>query len=289
MKGRVVPRGRRDSAARHFSRKVQIRHGETKGNGFHRFAASGTDAFLCASINCVHTRQRLKGSSRDEMERYVEECERLNAQQYYASPHDNNLVEGLKNGRATIEWRSPIETQFAANHVGRADVVPSQHGRSAPTVLILHALMSASRVGYRRCAERFNELGWNACFIHLPYHYSRVPRGYWNGELAITCDLIRNAEGLRQSVTELRQLMSAFRERGSGEFGVLATSYGGWIGALLAMVERDLRVGALMAPIVNIEHSMWHSAAGRSSGRGQLRSTIEAGLVARYLSLCSPV
>src|SRR5439155_980673 len=105
----------------------------------------------------------------------VEECERLNAQQYYASPHDNNLVEALKNGGATIEWRSPIETQFAANNVARADVFPSERGRSAPTVLILHALMSASRVGYRRCAERFNELGWNACFIHLPYHYSRVP------------------------------------------------------------------------------------------------------------------
>ena len=289
MKGRVAPPGRRDSAARHFSRKVQIRRGETKGNGFHRFAASGIDAFLCASINFVHTRHRLNGSSRDEMERYVEECERLNAQQYYASPHDNNLVEALKNGRATIEWRSPIETQFAANNVARADVFPSERGRSAPTVLILHALMSASRVGYRRCAERFNELGWNACFIHLPYHYSRVPRGYWNGELAITCDLIRNAEGLRQSVTELRQLMSALRERGSGEFGVLATSYGGWIGALLAMVERDLRFAALMAPIVNIEHAIWQSPAARSIRRELRSANIEPCLVARHFHLSSPI
>jgi len=175
------------------------------------------------------------------MERYVEECERITAQQYYAPPHDDNLAEALGNGHPTITWRSPIETQFPANNIACADFFPLERGRGAPTVLILHALMSAGRVGYRRCAERFNELGWNACFIHLPYHYSRVPRGYWNGELAITCDLIRNAEGLRQGVTELRQLMSALRERGSGEFGVLATSYGGWIGALLAMVERDLR------------------------------------------------
>ena len=69
--------------------------------------------------------------------------------------------------------------------------------------------MSATRVGYRRWAAHFNELGWNACFVHLPYHYSRVPRGYWNGELAITADLIRNAEGLRQGVIEVRQLMAA--------------------------------------------------------------------------------
>jgi 1-acyl-sn-glycerol-3-phosphate acyltransferase len=258
-------------------------------NHFHRFAASGIDAFLCASINFLHARHRLDGSSRGEMERYVEECERLTADQYYASPHDDNLAEALGNGHRTITWRSPIETQFPANNIACADFFPSERGRSAPTVFILHALMSAGRIGYRRCAEHFNELGWNACFIQLPYHYSRVPRGYWNGELAITCDLIRNAEGLRQGVMELRQLMSALRERGSGEFGVLATSYGGWIGALLAMVERDLRFVALMAPIVNIEHAIWESPAARSIRRELHRANIEPSLVARHFHLSSPI
>ena len=108
---------------------------------------------------------------------------------------------------------------------------------------MLHALLSATRIGYRRWAAHFNALGWNACFVHLPYHYSRVPKGYWNGELAITANLIRNAEGLRQGVMELRQLMAALRQRSGAEFGILGTSYGGWIGALLAMVERDFRRG----------------------------------------------
>jgi 1-acyl-sn-glycerol-3-phosphate acyltransferase len=292
MKGSVGPPGRFPKpfgTARRSPHDVRILRGKTGRNGLHRFAASGIDAFLCASINFLHTRHRLNGCSRDEMERYVEECEQLNAQQYYASSHDNNLVEALKNGRGTIEWHSPIETQFAANNIARADFFPSERGPGAPTVLILHALMSASRVGYRRCAERFNKLGWNACFIHLPYHYSRVPRGYWNGELAITCDLIRNAEGLRQGVTELRQLMSALRERGSGEFGVLATSYGGWVGALLAMVERDLRFAALMAPIVNIEHAIWESPAAWSIRRELRGANIEPSLVARHFHLSSPI
>src|SRR5207249_6957852 len=83
------------------------------------------------------------------------------------------------------------------------------------------SLMSASSTGYYRWAERFNKFGWNACFIHLPYHFSRVPTGYRNGELAITPDLIRNAEGLRQGVIELRQLMDALRAQGCCEFGVL--------------------------------------------------------------------
>jgi len=154
---------------------------------------------------------------------------------------------------------------------------------------MLHALMSASHIGYRRYAARFNELGWNACFVHLPYHYSRVPRGYWNGELAITADLIRNAEGLRQGVIEVRQLMATLRERGCEEFGVLGTSYGGWIGALLAMVERDFRFVALMAPIVNIEHAIWESPAARFMRRELHRANIEPSLVARHFHLSSPM
>jgi 1-acyl-sn-glycerol-3-phosphate acyltransferase len=297
------PRERMGKSARHPEQsretplqkhRVGLRHSSTalrsaQNDRLQRMTATTVDSFLCASINLLHTRHRLNGRSREQMERYVEECERLNAHQYYASPHDKNLVEALKNGHATITWRSPIETQFPANNVACADFFPCERGRDAPTVLILHALMSTSPAGYRRCAEHFNELGWNACFIHLPYHYSRIPRGYWNGELAITCNLIRNAEGLRQGVTELRQLMSALRERGSGEFGVLATSYGGWIGALLAMVERDLRFAALMAPIVNIEHAIWESPAARSIRRELRGAKIDPSLVARHFHLSSPI
>jgi 1-acyl-sn-glycerol-3-phosphate acyltransferase len=277
-----------DAAAQPHSNNGVVRR-RAKESGLHRYAANGVDAFLCASINFLHARHRLNGRSREEMERYVEQCERLTADQYYASAHDDNLVEALGNGHRTITWHSPIKTQFPANNIAYADFFSSERGRSAPTVLILHALMSTSSVGYHHCAEQFNELGWNACFLQLPYHYSRVPRGYWNGELAVTCNLIRNAEGLRQGVMELRQLISALRERGSGEFGVLATSYGGWIGALLSMVEPDLRFVALMAPIVNIEHAIWESPAARSIRRELRRANIEPSLIARHFHLSSPI
>jgi pimeloyl-ACP methyl ester carboxylesterase len=133
--------------------------------------------------------------------------------------------------------------------------------------------------------------------VHLPYHYSRKPHGYWNGELAITADLIRNAEGLRQGVMELRQFIAALRECGAGEFGVLGTSYGAWIGALLAIVERDLRFVALMSPIINVEHAIWQCPASIFMRRELRRLNIEPALVARHfhlssalhnLPLCSP-
>ena len=257
---------------------------------FARFAASGLDSLMCASINLLQSRHRLHARSRDEMEGYVAVCEELTAENFYAVPNNVETAFSVGDRRgATITWPSPINTNFPANNTARADLFPCARGWRAPTVLMLHALMSASHVGYRRYATRFNELGWNACFVHLPYHYSRVPRGYWNGELAITADLIRNAEGLRQAVIELRQLMAKLRERGCEEFGVLGTSYGGWIGALLALVEPDFRFVALMAPIVNVEHAIWESPAARFMRRELRRANIDSSLVARHLHLSSPM
>src|SRR5437763_377958 len=252
-----------------------------------RSSAFAADAVMCGLINLLQSRHRLDRQSRAEMEQYVVACENLTIHDYYKAPNQSDLSDQLVN-RATVFWASPLQTAFPANNVARVDLFRCSGGWSAPTVLMLHALMSATRIGYRRWAAHFNALGWNACFVHLPYHYSRVPPGHWNGELAITADLMRNAEGLRQGVIELRQLIAALREHGCSEFGILGTSYGGWIGALLAMVERDLRFVALMAPIVNVEHAIWQNPGSAFMRRELRRAKIAPELVARHFHLSSP-
>jgi 1-acyl-sn-glycerol-3-phosphate acyltransferase len=278
-----LPQAPRERMASHALRSPRPR-----GHPLRRVSATAIDLLMCASINLMQSRHRLHARSREEMECYVEECEKFTAHDFYAVPPNGGLPSGIGNG-TTVTWRSPVNTNFPANNIARADFFHCARGWSAPTVFMLHALLSASHIGYRRWAARFNELGWNACFLHLPYHYSRVPRGYWNGELAITADLIRNAEGLRQGVIEVRQLMAALRERGCNDFGVLGTSYGGWIGALLAMVERDFRFVALMAPIVNVEHAIWEGPGTRFMRRELRRAQIEPSLVARHFHLSSPM
>jgi 1-acyl-sn-glycerol-3-phosphate acyltransferase len=279
----------------------RIGHPTTARHSLRSLGSITVDSLLCASINWMHRRHPLNGHSRKDMERYVTECEQFSPHEYYVAPqtlacngkaYSTPPVHNIRDSRmAMLAWRSPIETTFAANNVARADFFrcEARDWEGAPTVFLLHSLMSASPTGYYRWAERFNELGWNACFVHLPYHFSRVPAGYRNGELAITPDLIRNAEGLRQGVIELRQLIESLRAQGCREFGVLATSYGGWIGALLTLVERNFRFVALMSPIINVEHAIWQSPAARRLRRELLQANIERALVARHFHLSSPV
>lgn len=209
----------------------------------------------------------------------------------YAGNADLHFERGTRDHSSLLRWESPVRTAFPENNRTCVRFFPTADGRSAPTVLMLHALMSASDLGYRLWARRFNERGWNACFVHLPYHYSRRPRGYLNGELAISADLVRTAQALRGGVIELRQLMKLLRARGwcSGEFGLWATSYGGWIGALLLSVESAFRFVALMAPIVNVEHAIWRSSAAVRLRRELARHGILPALVARHFHLTSPL
>jgi pimeloyl-ACP methyl ester carboxylesterase len=249
-----------------------------------RSAALAMDGVMCAMMNTLQWRRRL-ACTRAELDAYLAACEPLSRADYFDAPPPANLREE----NSWIAWDTPVSSGFPENDRTRVRLYLCDRPDGAPTVLLLHALMSANDFGYRRVARWFNERGWNAVFPHLPFHYSRTPRGYLNGELAISANLIRNAENLRQGVAELRQLMSWLRARGCREFGLIGTSFGGWNGALLSFLEADFRFLALIQPIVNVEHAIWENPGSRSMRRILLSQGIGRGVSERHAPLTSPL
>jgi hypothetical protein len=243
---------------------------------------------MCTLMNRIQRRHRLDATSRAALEAYLDECEILTPAEFFAAPpiHPSSASEP-DTAQPILNWDTPVPSGYPANDRAHALLFMPHPG--APTVLMLHALASTSDRGYRLWARRFNAAGLNACFIHLPYHYSRIPPGCYNGELAITPDLIRTAQGLRQGVTELRQFIAWLKTQGVREFGLWATSYGGWIGALLLGVEPDFRFAVLQAPIVNVSHAIWESAAARHLRSELTRAGITPALIQRHEHLTFPM
>ena len=250
-----------------------------------RLMSGVVDTGMCEMMNLIQLRQRAEVSRPAELATYLDRCVAISREEYYAAPPAEDVTE--KAG--FLSWKSPVEGPFAENNRVGAHLFPGLGGPSAPTVLILHALMSASDAGYRRMASWFNKRGWNAAFPHLPYHYSRVPKGTLNGELAISSHLIRNVEALRQGVMELRQLMELLRQRGSREFGILGTSYGGWTGALLSFVEADFRFIGLVQPIVDTHAAIWKNPSARTLRRQLARSGVGNEVAVKHSHLSSPL
>jgi hypothetical protein len=247
--------------------------------------AAGLDAAMCAFINGIQWQLRNLVCTPEELDVYLSACEPVSRSQFY-----NVLKEpAVRQAGNFLEWESPVKTAFRENNTARARIFLSPLGWRSPTVIFLHALMSASDIGYRRIAARLNRRGWNTVLMHLPYHYSRVPRGHFNGALALTANLPQNAETLRQAVIEVRQLIDFFRMNGCQDFGVIGTSYGGWVAALLSFLERDLRFVTLLQPIVDIEHAIWESPASLTIRSVLTTAGIERGVSRRHAHLTSPL
>lgn len=252
---------------------------------FEKSLALAMDGTMCAMMNALQWRRRSQFCTRADLDDYLTSCAALSREEFFRAE-----IRAIPREEAGwLKWESPLPSGFPENDRVRVRLHPSACGPEAPTVLLLHALMSANDSGYCRIARWFNARGWNAVFPHLPYHYSRTPRGYFNGELAITANLVRNAETLRQCVVELRQLMAHLRAQGCREFAILGTSFGGWNGALLSFLEADLRFIALVQPIVNVEHAIWENP-GSSSMRKLLQGRdIRQGETERHAHLSSPL
>ncbi len=242
------------------------------------------DTSLCTAMNTLQWALRQENHTLAELDTYLKECEPLTREDYYAAPP----IAGLTISGNQIRWDTPIhDHQHPKNNRACVEQYGSHPGH--PTIILLHALMSTHGGGYRRLAEWFNQQGWNAVFPHLPCHYSRTPTGYWRGASTLTSNLIRNALLIRQGVIEIRQLMAWLRQRGCGKFGLLGTSYGGWIGSLVSFIEPDFDFIALLQPIVNVEHAIGQSPAAHSIRRILAETGISPTIVQKHAHLSSPL
>ncbi|CAN5627985.1 hypothetical protein BH09VER1_BH09VER1_14470 [soil metagenome] len=243
-----------------------------------------TDEAMCGMMNFLQWKRPDQVCSRAQFDAYIAACAGLSREEFYKIPPMTNLADTP----TTWRWDSPHPGPYAESNRTRVEWYPCEQGPTAPTVILLHALMSANDAGYFRTARWFNARGWNAAFPHLPLHYSRTPRGFMNGELAITADLVRTGETLRQSVKELRQLMAHLRAQGCREFGLTGTSWGGWNASLLSFVEPDFRFVALIQPIVDVEHAIWHNPTARAMRRLLRANAIRPGESNHHNHLTSP-
>ncbi|MGD9896653.1 MAG: alpha/beta hydrolase [Candidatus Methylacidiphilaceae bacterium] len=238
----------------------------------HRRWAGLIDEASFAWISFLQARHRPEPGFRKRLEEYIASWQKASLVEYYALPPAYSPVFDCARRGKTIRVRfpSPLPGPARRNRMAVFDLWLGPEGWEGPTMVIAHGLMSVSDFGYRYWANRLNSLGWNAAFMHLPYHYARRPFGLFPGELCVTADLVRTAETLRQGVLDLRAFAGWLRSRGAGLMGGWGISYGGWILAEAACVDRVFDRLMLLEPIFRIEHAMWESPSGRG-----IRKTLE--------------
>jgi pimeloyl-ACP methyl ester carboxylesterase len=254
-----------------------------------RHTSCFTDTILCTLLEAFQRRLLSNVCTPEQLESYLSSCDCLRREEFFAV---TNEIPAIRSQGTLLCWPTPVPSRYPENNQVWAKVFWAGNDRQrfrAPTVIFLRALMSTGEFGYRRIAARFNARGWNAVLVELPYHSRRRPPGLPNGALALTADLPHNGETIRQAVIEVRQLMAWFRAQGCPEFGLIGTSYGGWIGALVSFLEADFRFITLLQPVTDIEHILWQSPAGSAVRRMLIQAGIKPGATSRHAHLTSPL
>ena len=158
----------------------------------------------------------------------------------------------------------------------------------APIFLIQHGLRSVSVRGYHRMCRELNQLGVNAGVLHLPYHFSRRPRGSFNGELAITSDVARSAYTIRQGVREVCWLKNQLKLLGAPAVGLWGTSYGAWISAMALTLDAGFDGALLLEPPVEIEELFWEMPLFSNLQKELTRLNIPRERVRQQFRLVTP-
>jgi dienelactone hydrolase len=206
-------------------------------------------------VNLLQARHPLPTDFRAQWDAFAAEWSARPVADFYELPADFIPPELPHEGR--LLFPSPYPGPHEVNNRAAFDFFPCKEGWTAPTMLLAHGLMSVSDFGYRLWARRLNERGWNAIFVHLPYHYSRRLPWHFHGELSVGGNLLRTGMAIRQSVVECRVILQQLQKKGGQLFGGWGTSYGGWIMALLACFEPLLQRLVLVEPILNVDNAIW--------------------------------
>ncbi|NJK91309.1 MAG: hypothetical protein HC904_05440 [Blastochloris sp.] len=236
---------------------------------WHDSWAKGLDGFSFGFINALQLRGRSGAHDAETFQEYARHWSGVALEEFYAVPDCPELERLPEQG--TFSFHSPLPTGCEENDRAHLDIWLGPKGWKSPAMFLLHGHMSVSDVGYRLWAKKLNQMGWTAVFFHLPYHYGRRPRGVLSGEMALSSNLIRTSEGIRQAVVELRAVSRLLRNRGCPHVGLWATSYGGWVAALLLSLESGISTAWLLEPIVDVDWAIWESPATMVLRR-QLRS-----------------
>ena len=248
--------------------------------------AVAVDVASFGFVNVLQARHPLPADFRTRWDIFSAEWQGRPVADFYQIPEDYVLPELPHQGRLT--FASPHPGEHELNNKAGFDFFPCKEGWTAPTMLLAHGLMSVSDFGYKLWARRLNARGWNAVFVHLPYHYSRRLPWHFHGELCVGGELLRTAAGVRQSVVECRVVLQQLRKKGGQLFGAWGTSYGGWMMALLGCFEPLLQRLVLVEPILNIDNAIWKNPSSVSLRNGLRKVGLGPEDTAKVMRLVCP-
>jgi dienelactone hydrolase len=178
---------------------------------------------------------------------------------------DPQLEAKVKGTHAEfLRFTSAVRTPYPENNLVNARWFPAR-GRRA-VILLPH--WNADALAYVSLCRVLNMMGIAVLRMSMPYHDIRMPAEIQRADYAVSANIARTLDAMRQGVADIRSCCDWLEQQGYSELGIVGTSLGSCYAFIAAAHDARLRVAAFNHASTYVADVVWHGQSTRHIRQG---------------------
>jgi dienelactone hydrolase len=178
---------------------------------------------------------------------------------------DPRLEEKVRGTHAEfLRFTSPVVTPFAENNQVNARWFPAR-GRRA-VVLLPH--WNSDAISYNALCRVLNWMGIAVLRLSMPYHDIRRPAEIDRADYAVSANIGRTLDSVRQGVIDVRCCLDWLESQGYNRLGIVGTSLGSCYAFIATAHDPRIQVAAFNHASTYFADVVWHGQSTRHIREG---------------------
>ncbi len=163
-----------------------------------------------------------------------------------------------------LRFTSPAKTPYPENNLVNARWFPAS-GRRA-IVLLPH--WNSDGVAYVSLCRALNLMGIAVLRLSMPYHDIRMPAEIKRADYAVSANIGRTLDAVRQGVFDIRSCLDWLETQGYNQLGIVGTSLGSCYAFIAAAHDSRIKVAAFNHASTYVADVVWHGQSTRHIRQG---------------------
>jgi dienelactone hydrolase len=198
---------------------------------------------------------------------------------------DAKLEEKVRGKYADfLRFTSPVVTPYSENNLANARWFPVR-GRRA-VVLLPH--WNSDALAYTGLCYALNLIGISVLRLSMPYHDIRMPSEIRRADYAVSANIGRTLDAVRQGVVDSRCCLDWLELQGFSRLAIVGTSLGSCYAFLAAAHDPRICVAAFNHASTYFADVVWHGQSTRHIRAG-LESQIDVERLRKLWAAISPM
>ena len=178
---------------------------------------------------------------------------------------DPRLEEKVRGTHADfLRFTSPVVTPFPENNLVNARWFPAS-GRRA-VVLLPH--WNSDALAYNSLCRVLNWMGIAVLRLSMPYHDIRRPAEIDRADYAVSANIGRTLDSVRQGVVDVRCCLDWLEAQGYNRLGIVGTSLGSCYAFIATAHDPRIQVAAFNHASTYFADVVWHGQSTRHIREG---------------------